>query len=44
MATDHHLIAFIIAAILTSMVIMGGVTTVYFLDKRRSDRADVPHH
>ncbi|MFE6509949.1 hypothetical protein ACFVDI_19170 [Nocardioides sp. NPDC057767] len=42
MTTNDHLIGFIIAATLTSTIIMGGVTMVYFLDKHRSARHTSP--
>lgn len=37
MTSTDYLIGFIIAAVLTPVIILGGVTAVYFLDKHRAD-------
>ena len=38
MTSTDHLVGFIIAAVLVPAIIMGGMTTAYFLSKRRVDR------
>lgn len=37
MTTTEYLIGFIIAAVLTPVIILGGMTMAYFLDKHRAD-------
>lgn len=41
MSSTEYLVGFIVAAVLTPVIILGGMTLVYFLDKHRPDRPEV---